>query len=94
MFPSCFEDYVEADSPVRLFDAFVESLDMDILGFVRSKPNFEGRPGYDPRDLLRGYVYGSFYDFFCYLCLVFNSVDFTLLLFTKTMSLTKTFDYH
>ena len=60
----------------------------------RSKPNFEGRPGYDPRDLLRGYVYGSFYDFFCYLCLVFNSVDFTLLLFTKTMSLTKTFDYH
>lgn len=40
MFPSCIEDYVEADSPVRLFDAFVESLDMDILGFVRSKPNF------------------------------------------------------
>lgn len=56
MFPSCIEDYVEADSPVRLFDAFVESLDMDILGFVRSKPNFEGYPSYNPRDLLRVYI--------------------------------------
>ena len=61
MFPSCIEDYVEADSPVRLFDAFVESLDMDALGFGRSKPNFEGRPSYDPRDLLRVYIYGYFY---------------------------------
>ena len=54
-------------------------------------PNFEERPGYDPRDLLRGYVYGSFYDFFCYLCLVFNSVDFTLLLFAKDYVLNKDF---
>ncbi len=61
MFPNCIEDYVEADSPVRLFDAFVESLDMDALGFGRSKPNFEGRPSYDPRDLLRVYIYGYFY---------------------------------
>lgn len=60
MFPSCIEDYVEADSPVRLFDAFVESLDMDILGFVRSKPNFEGYPSYNPRNLLRVYIYDYF----------------------------------
>jgi hypothetical protein len=34
MFPNRTEDYVEADSLVRLFDAFVESLDMDVLDFV------------------------------------------------------------
>lgn len=26
LFPDCIEDYVEADAPVRLFDAFVDSL--------------------------------------------------------------------
>lgn len=61
LFPDCIDDYVEADSPVRLFDAFVNSLDMDHLGFFRSVPKTEGRPGYDPRDLLRIYIYGYFY---------------------------------
>jgi transposase len=61
MFPDCIDDYVELDSPVRLFDAFVNSLDMDSLGFVLSTPKEEGRPGYDPRDLLRIYIYGYFY---------------------------------
>ena len=61
MFPECIDDYVESDSPVRLFDAFVDSLNMDELGFIRSTPKEEGRPGYDPRDLLRIYIYGYFY---------------------------------
>lgn len=61
MFPECIDDYVECDSPVRLFDAFVDSLSMNELGFVRSTPKEEGRPGYDPRDLLRIYIYGYFY---------------------------------
>jgi hypothetical protein len=29
LFPDCVDDYVEGDAPVRLFDAFVESLDME-----------------------------------------------------------------
>lgn len=61
LFPECIDDYVEADSPVRLFDAFINNLDMDQLGFFRSIPKSEGRPGYDPRDLLRIYIYGYFY---------------------------------
>ena len=61
LFPDCIDDYVEADAPVRLFDAFVDSLKMDKLGFVRSTPAETGTPGYDPRDLLKLYIYGYFY---------------------------------
>ncbi len=61
LFPDCIDYYVGEDSPVRLFDAFVDSLDMVALGFQRSVPNEDGRPPYDPRDLLRLYLYGYFY---------------------------------
>ena len=60
-FPDCIDEYVEGDAPVRLFDAFVDSLDMTALGFVRSVPKDTGTPGYDPRDLLKLYIYGYFY---------------------------------
>lgn len=61
LFPDCIEEYVEADAPVRLFDAFVDSLDMDDLEFIRATPKGTGTPGYDPRDLLKIYIYGYFY---------------------------------
>ena len=35
LYPDCIDEYVETDAPVRLFDAFVDSLKMDKLGFVR-----------------------------------------------------------
>ena len=58
LLPERVEDYVGKDNPVRLLDAFVESLDMEGLGVVHAKPNELGRPPYDPRDMLRLYVYG------------------------------------
>jgi transposase len=61
LFPDCIEDYVEQDAPVRLFDAFIESLDMEELGFLRFVPADTGTPGYDPRDLMKLYTYGYFY---------------------------------
>ena len=61
LFPDCIDEYVEADAPVRLFDAFVDNLKMNELGFVRSTPAETGTPGYDPRDLLKLYIYGYFY---------------------------------
>lgn len=61
LFPDCIDEYVESDAPVRLFDAFVDSLNMDELGFVRSTPSETGAPGYDPHDLLKLYIYGYFY---------------------------------
>lgn len=60
-FPDCIDEYVEDDAPVRLFDAFVNSLSMKALSFVRSVPKDTGTPGYDPRDLLKLYIYGYFY---------------------------------
>ena len=56
--PECIEDYIDEDNQVRVIDAFVNSLDMEKLGFERAVPNLMGRPSYDPRDLLKLYIYG------------------------------------
>lgn len=58
LFPEAIDDYVRADNLVRFIDAFVEQLDMAQLGFGRSEPKERGRPAYNPRDLLKLYVYG------------------------------------
>lgn len=60
IFPECIEDYIDENSPVRVIDAFVESLDLLQLGFLRATPKETGRPAYDPKDLLKLYVYGYF----------------------------------
>ncbi len=60
IFPECIEDYIDENSPVRVIDAFVESLDLLQLGFLRATPKETGRPSYDPKDLLKLYVYGYF----------------------------------
>ena len=49
-------DMVAADSHARLVDAFVDSLDLGALGFA--PPAAEGRPAYDPRSMLKLYVWG------------------------------------
>jgi len=51
------DDYVGEDNEVRVIDAFVDSLDIADLGF-KAKPAKEGRPGYNPRDMLKLYIYG------------------------------------
>ena len=58
MFPEVMDDYIGAENPVRFIDAFVAQLEMGELGFKRAEPEERGRPGYDPRDLLKLYVYG------------------------------------
>ena len=58
LLPECVEDYVDEENPVRVIDAFVDSLDMEELGFQKAKPAQTGRPAYDPRDLLKLYLYG------------------------------------
>jgi len=61
MFPEFLDDYIGEDSPTRLIEVFVNSLDFSELGFERSTPEETGRPGYDPRDLLKLLVYGYYY---------------------------------
>ena len=58
MFPEVLDDYISADNVVRLIDAFVDGLEMEELGFDRSAPKETGRPPYDPRDILKLYIYG------------------------------------
>ena len=60
LLPAAIEDYVAADAPVRVIDAFVDGLDVNGLGFGRSVPAATGRPPYDPRDLLKLYIWGYF----------------------------------
>lgn len=58
LFPVTLDDLVPADHVCRVIDAFVGRLEMCRLGFERSEPAETGRPGYDPRDLLKLYLYG------------------------------------
>jgi len=57
LMPDCLDDYIPTDNPVRVIDAFVDQLDVAALGF-KSEPAVEGRPGYDPRDMLNPKVHG------------------------------------
>src|SRR5579884_281232 len=58
LFPVMLDDLIPADHVCRVIDAFVGRLDMQAAGFVRAEPADTGRPGYDPRDLLKLYTYG------------------------------------
>jgi len=57
LFPESLDDYVGEHDPVRVIDVFVADLDISGLGF-RAEPNDTGRPAYDPRTLLKLYIYG------------------------------------
>jgi transposase/IS5 family transposase len=58
LFPVCLEELMPDDHVCRVIDAFVNRLDMAGLGFERAEAAETGRPGYDPRDLLKLYLYG------------------------------------
>jgi transposase len=58
LFPVVLDDLVPADHVCRVIDAFVDRLAMGELGFERAEAAETGRPGYDPRDLLKLYLYG------------------------------------
>ena len=58
LFPVVLDDLVPSDHVCRVIDAFVDGLAMAELGFERSQAAETGRPGYDPRDLLKLYLYG------------------------------------
>jgi transposase len=58
LLPTRLDDYVGPGSLTRVIDRFIGQLDMGGLGFARSVPAGTGRPPYDPRDLLKLYVWG------------------------------------
>ena len=58
LLPSCIEDYVCEENPVRVIEAYVDELDLAALGFHRASPAATGRPAYHPSTLLKIYLYG------------------------------------
>ena len=58
LLPDAVDNWVGANNPVRFIEAFVAGLDLQRAGFERVQANRTGRPGYDPADLLKLYIYG------------------------------------
>lgn len=56
--PKCLEEYIEKDNIVRAIDKIVDSFDMEAMKFKHTKPTGKGRTPYDPRDMLKLYIYG------------------------------------
>ena len=60
LLPKSIEQYIPEDDPVRAYDTFVEALDLQELG-IRIEPNQVGNSQYDPKAMLKLYVYGYSY---------------------------------
>ena len=52
------EDRIASDNPVRVIDAFAESLPLQEMGFKHVSVKAEGRPPYAPSVMLKLYLYG------------------------------------
>jgi hypothetical protein len=67
---SSLDDFVYKDSPVRIIDAFIDRLDLDLLGFSGKPPRpeeckpqkvtdpLDGRPSFYLNIFLKLYFYG------------------------------------
>ena len=59
LFPGSINEYIDEDNAVRVIDEFVDSLNLEEMGFIHFEPkDLGGRPAYDPYDLLKLYLYG------------------------------------
>lgn len=57
LFPVSLDASIDENNDVRLIDAFVDSLNMSVLGFDSHFVD-NGRPAYHPKDLLKLFIYG------------------------------------
>jgi len=44
IFPESLDEYIAGENPVRVIDAFVDTLDLEALGFTHAVLNETGRP--------------------------------------------------
>ncbi len=58
LFPELLDDYISEENQIRVIDAFVDSLELSLLGFDGIVPKQTGRPAYHPSIMLKLYVYG------------------------------------
>jgi len=57
LFPQSLDQILDQDNEVRLIDLFVDSIIISDYHF-QVKTSIEGRPSFDPKDLLKLYIYG------------------------------------
>lgn len=60
MLPPTIEEYVGEGDPVRVYDAFVEALDLGALGIEVNEKNV-GNSAYEPKAMLKLLIYGYAY---------------------------------
>ena len=53
------DSMIDQENPVRIIDAFVNSLNLKALGFRRAEAASEGRPAYPNDSMLKLYIYGN-----------------------------------
>ena len=58
LFPTSLNDFIDSTNEVRQIEMFVNSLNMSEMGFKTVGKSTERRPGYNPADLLKLYIYG------------------------------------
>lgn len=58
--PISFDEMIVEENPVRVIDVFVEMLDIKALGCKYCETSTTGRMPYNPKDMLKLYVYGYF----------------------------------
>lgn len=58
LLPPSLEDFITDDNPVRIIEAFVDTLDFEKLQFKKVRTKEKGCRPYHPADLLKLYIYG------------------------------------
>jgi len=58
LLPRTVDEYLDPENEARFIDTFIGGLDLKRLGFTHTAPLTEGRPPYDPSDMLKLYVWG------------------------------------
>jgi len=60
LFPKCLDEMIDENNIVRIIDALVETFNIEAMNFTHSITKSTGRKPYNPKDILKIYVYGYF----------------------------------
>lgn len=58
LFPHAIDELIAPNNPIRFIDTFVDQLNIVEFGFKDVSKNVNGRPPFNPSDLLKLYIYG------------------------------------
>jgi len=58
LMPKCLDEYIPQDHICRVIHAFTQNLDMNKLDYKYAQPNQTGNKPYDPKMMLKLYLYG------------------------------------